>query len=97
MKLYLVHCGYYDPEISEGVYEFHTNFFVVANSALDAKNKAKALQQYQDRRMHVDGVQEIEIVDGYRINLTSEQALAGKTVVNSYKHNQLSVNPAPNA
>ena len=97
MKLYLVHCGYYDPEIGEGVYEFHTNFFVAAESALAAKQKAKGLPQYLSRRMHIDGIQEIEVVDGHRVNLVNEPEWQGKTLVNSFKHSQLSVNPPPNA
>lgn len=35
MKLYLVHCGFYDEEVSEGIYEFHVNLPVIAES-LDA-------------------------------------------------------------
>ena len=29
MKLFLVHTGYYDNDISNGFYESHTNYFVV--------------------------------------------------------------------
>ena len=30
MKLFLIHVGFYDPEIMEGLYEQHSNYFVVA-------------------------------------------------------------------
>jgi hypothetical protein len=67
MKLYLVHCGFYDPVAGDGIYEIHTNLFVVAESFADAKLKAKALPEYQKKKMHVDGIQEIEKVQGYEM------------------------------
>ena len=32
MKLYLVHAGFYDDNVSSGFYESHTNYFVVADN-----------------------------------------------------------------
>ena len=32
MKLFLVHTGFYDNTTSNGFYESHTNYFVVANN-----------------------------------------------------------------
>ena len=37
MKLFLVHTGYYDNNISNGFYESHTNYFVVAKDIKQAK------------------------------------------------------------
>ena len=28
MKLFMVHVGFYDEEVGEGIYESHMNFFV---------------------------------------------------------------------
>lgn len=39
MKLYLIHCGFYEQEISRGVYEFHVNLPVAASSIEEAKKK----------------------------------------------------------
>ena len=69
MKLYLVHVGFYDPNIMEGLYEQHTNFFVVAENVKDAKKKARQNSIYKKKKMHIDGIQELNIIDGYRINL----------------------------
>ena len=69
MKLYLVHVGFYDPNIMEGLYEQHTNFFVVAENVKDAKKKARVNSIYKTKKMHIDGIQELNIIDGYRINL----------------------------
>ena len=69
MKLYLVHVGFYDPNIMEGLYEQHTNFFVVAENVKDAKKKARQNSIYKTKKMHIDGIQELNIIDGYRINL----------------------------
>ena len=41
MKLFLIHVGFYDPEIMEGLYEQHSNYFVVAKNIKEAKKKAR--------------------------------------------------------
>ena len=69
MKLYLIHTGFYDPNIMDGLYEHHTNYFVVAENVNDAKKKARQNSIYKKKKMHIDGIQEINIIDGYRINL----------------------------
>ena len=51
MKLFMVHVGYYDKSIGEGLYETHLNYFVAAEDAKDAKNKA--LQLSEIGRAHV--------------------------------------------
>ena len=55
MKLYLVHAGFYDDNISSGFYESHTNYFVVASSVKSAKSKARSIKEYKDKEMHIDG------------------------------------------
>ena len=37
MKLFLIHVGFYDPDIMDGLYEQHSNYFVVAEDIKDAK------------------------------------------------------------
>ena len=69
MKLYLVHVGFYDNNISSGFYESHTNYFVVADSVKSTKSKAKLIKEYKDKKMHIDGIMEVNEVDGYNINL----------------------------
>ena len=69
MKLFLVHAGFYDDNVSGGFYESHTNYFVVAADAKQAKQKAKLIPEYKDKKMHIDGIKEIDIVDGYRVSL----------------------------
>ena len=39
MKLYLIHVGFYDPELMDGLYEQHGNYFVVAKNVKNAKNR----------------------------------------------------------
>ncbi len=67
MNLFSVHCGYYDRETGDGVYESHINVFVAAENFADAKKKAKALPQFIAKKMHVDGIQQISGVDGYKV------------------------------
>ena len=69
MKLYLIHVGFYDPDLMEGLYEQHTNYFVAAKNVKDAKKKARQNSIYKKKKMHIDGIQELNIIDGYRINL----------------------------
>lgn len=98
MKLFLVHCGYYDPEICNGVYESHANYFVAAESFEEARARAKALPQVRLRKMHVDGLQEIVAVDGYRVALAPDRMLTESTIVNSHRHRELAprVDPVQN-
>ena len=83
MQLYLIHAGYYDPEIMEGLYEHHTNYFVVAKNVKDAKNKARKNSTYKRKKMHIDGIQQLKIIDGYRIKLIENNS-ADKTVIYRY-------------
>ncbi len=81
MNLYLIHCGFYDPKLVDGTYESHVNLYAVAESFADAKNKAKQNAIFKEKKMHVDGIQLIEAVNGYRIHLEEDQALKGKTLL----------------
>lgn len=89
MKLFLVHCGFYDNEICGGIYESHANFFVAAPSFEEARTKAKSLPDFQAKRMHVDGLQEISAVDGFEIDLRENSNLRGQTVLVNIKHRDL--------
>ncbi len=94
MKLYLVHCGFYDVDVCDGLYESHVNFFVSAESFEDARAKAKLLPEFQTKGMHVDGLQEIQAVGGFRIHLEFDENLNSQTKMMSFKHRDLS--PKPN-
>ena len=72
MKLYLIHVGFYDSELMDGLYEQRGNFFVVAKNVKEAKTRAKMNQVFQNKNMHIDGMQELNLVDGYRVNLVKE-------------------------
>ena len=69
MKLFLVHAGFYDENVSGGFYESHTNYFVVAEDVKEAKSRAKKIEEYKTKKMHIDGIREIDAVDGYKIGL----------------------------
>ena len=68
----MVHVGYYDKSIGEGLYETHLNYFVAAEDAKDAKNKAHQLSEFQEKSMHIDGMKEISSVDGYKVTLEKD-------------------------
>ena len=69
MKLYLVHVGFYDDNISSGFYESHTNYFVVADNIKSAKSKARSIKEFKDKKMHIDGIKDLSYVDGYKVSL----------------------------
>ena len=74
MKLFLIHVGFYDPDIMEGLYEQHSNYFVVAKNIKEAKNKARKKPIFKKKKMHIDGIQKLNIIDGFRIELVSEES-----------------------
>ena len=86
MKLYLVHTGYYDKNVGDGFYEQHMNILVVAKDAYSAREKVKKNQDYIDKKMHIDGIKEIENIDGYDIELKNN---GNKEKVNSFNHYQV--------
>ena len=89
-KLYLVHCGFYDSTLSDGIYESHVNFFVVAENFEEARKSAKELSDFKSRKMHVDGLQEIVVVGGYQIRLERDSNLSKfETQIYSHQHREL--------
>lgn len=94
MKLFLVHCGFYDNDLCDGIYESHVNFFVAAESFEDARLRAKQLPEFRSKRMHVDGVQEIQAAQGFRVTLAQDVALNGESAIINHKHRDLAPKPA---
>lgn len=77
-------------ELADGIYESHTNFFVAASSFDEARMKAKELPAFKLKRMHVDGVQEIEAVSGHTVILERDETLnPDETKVMSSRHRDL--------
>ena len=70
MKLYNIHCGFYDHELSDGIFEFHINIPIVAETIENAKMKIRENAMFSKKKMHIDGIQEIHFVDGFEIALT---------------------------
>ncbi len=93
MKLYLIHCGFYDPDLCDGLYEGHANFFIVAESFDDARANAKLLPEFMAKKMHVDGIQEVVAVGGYRVRLEVVEEFQGKTIVVNQRHRDLAPKP----
>jgi len=77
----MVHVGFYDPAVGEGIYESHMNFFVAARDAKEAKYKTLEISEYKDKKMHIDGIKEISTVDGYKIILEKNHQEGGGQVL----------------
>ena len=88
-KLYLVHVGYYDKEMSFGVYEAHTNFLVAATSRQEAKKIIEAKPLNAAKQLHIDGMQEIEAVDGHRLTLHIDTTLKNESLIHNYGYDQV--------
>ena len=86
MKLYLVHTGYYDKSVGEGFYEQHTNIFIVAKDPSSAREKVKKTKDYIEKKMHIDGIKEIENIGGYNVKLEKSKE---QEKVNTYNHYQV--------
>jgi len=70
MKLFQIHTGFYDPkDVSKGFYEGHTNFFICAKDISSAGKIVKEKKEFKKHKMHIDGIQEIRNVDGYKVIL----------------------------
>lgn len=70
MKLFQIHTGFYDEkDASKGFYEGHTNFFVCAKDTSSARKEVKEKKEFKKYKMHIDGIQEISEVDGFKIIL----------------------------
>lgn len=90
MKLFVVHCGFYDASLSEGgapnIYEGHHNFYVAAEDASQAKAKVKEKSIYKKKNMHIDGIHYIDSVDGFKIELV--EAEGGKSLIQGYGYDE---------
>ena len=89
LKLFLVHCGFYDTELLDGVYESHVNFLVGATSFETARDAVKLEPDFQKKKMHVDGLQHIDAIHGCRVHLHPEPELNGKSIIVSSRHRDL--------
>ena len=85
-KLYLIHTGYYDKKTGDGFYEQHTNILIVAKDAYSAREKVKSNKDYMEKKMHIDGIKEIDNIDGYEIQLKKTN---NKENITSYNHYQV--------
>lgn len=85
MKLFIVHCGFYDRRINAGTLESHTNFFIAAPDAKGARAKVKELPAFRELKMHVDVLQEVIAVEGHEISLRKSQKHQGKTIIKQQK------------
>ncbi len=89
MKLFLVHCGYYDAEVCDGLYEGHVNYFIAAENFDEAKIKVKAIDEFKNKKMHVDGMQEIQVVNGFKVVLEQDRNLLDQSKIVNFKHREL--------
>lgn len=76
-KLFLVHCGFANNDLAGGIFEGHVDFFVAAEDFDEARARAKELPEYRARKMHVDGLIEVNHVAGYRVELKKGRIPAG--------------------
>ncbi len=88
MRLYLIHCGFYDEEISDGIYEFHVNIPVVAEDLESAKKKVRTIPYFVSKKMHIDGVQEIRSVEGHAITV-AKNSISDEDRITNIRHRDL--------
>lgn len=86
MKFFILHCGFYDNTDAAAIFENHANFYLAAEDHEDAKAKMKAHSAFKKRNMHIDGIQEVIAVDGFRVSLKEDKKLLGKTLLANLKY-----------
>ncbi|RZA23925.1 MAG: DUF1543 domain-containing protein [Proteobacteria bacterium] len=86
MNMYIIHCGFYDATDAAAIFENHANFYIVAEDFVDAKAQMKAHPTFRKKGMHIDGIQEIVAVNGYRVKMIEDKKLEGKTQVINLKY-----------
>lgn len=84
MKLYIIHVGFYDLDI--GMYELHSNVLTIAPDAKTAKQQVKNKDFFINKKMHIDGIQEIINVDGYDLIPTPNSSGLNNTI---FSHEQI--------
>ena len=89
MNLFLIHCGFYDHEITSGVYEFHVNIPVVAENLEEAKKKVRLESAFIAKKMHIDGIQELKMVSGYHIKAELSESSSMRTDIKTHLHRDL--------
>ena len=89
MKLFLIHCGFYEMELCEGIYESHINLMVAASNFEEARVRVRENPEFQRRKMHVDGLQEVALVSGFDITLTPNPNRSNETLLISNRHRDL--------
>lgn len=81
--------------LSDGIYESHVNFFVAANDFDEARTRAKEIPDFKSKRMHVDGVQQIDAVLGHRVRLERDPSMTeDQNDIRSHRHRDLAPKPA---
>ncbi|MCB0368383.1 MAG: hypothetical protein KDD45_02820 [Bdellovibrionales bacterium] len=63
--------------------------FVAAETFEDARSKVKLIPEFQGKKMHIDGLQEVQVVDGHQIRLEFDSNFENKTQIINYKHRDL--------
>lgn len=87
-KLFLVHLGYYDPELSKGVYESHINLFFVGDSFENIREQVKTNDFVQKHKKHIDGIQVIEKVSGHAVSIGRKEG--NETIIQNHNFRELS-------
>ena len=83
MKLYMVHCGFQDPNLFEGTFKTHINFLIAAEDFNSARSKAMQHPEFRGKKMEIDGLHEVEAVGGCRVFLAEDKTLSRKTIIHS--------------
>ena len=93
VQLYLVHVGYYDSGLGQGIFESHADLVVAATSFEEARLKAKEQGLVHGQKVHIDGMLRIDAVEGYSVKLEESGELVGKTILTSNKEREMAPKP----
>ena len=83
-KLFAVFVRTFQLQTIGGTFNSEGHFYLVASDSQSAIQKAHNLELVQRQHLVVEGVQEIEMVEGHTLNLTPTNAGEIATVVRNY-------------
>ena len=68
--------------VSNGLNVGCYNYFVVAKNLKDSIKKARQNSAFKKNKMHIDGIQELNAVDGYQIKLVKDNLINDMVIYN---------------
>lgn len=82
-RLFVIHATTIQAELI-GHSSFVTSFYLVAVDEDEAREKATNLKVFETHQLRLESVQEVHMVEGYRVELSHQAGRDGQTLLKNY-------------